>query len=99
MKHHVRCVVATMITALFFSSFNPRVLAMDSTIETQPIEVAFESIQTDKPIEETLIQEIEDKREANVKHFLTDQFNYVAMVYPLSVHYWKLGCVWVRCQQ
>jgi hypothetical protein len=42
---------------------------MDSTIETQPIEVAFESIQTDKPIEETLIQENEDKREANVKHF------------------------------
>ncbi|MBS3990619.1 MAG: hypothetical protein KGZ51_00975 [Erysipelothrix sp.] len=72
---------------------------MDSTIETQPIEVAFESIQTDKPIEETLIQENEDKREANVKHFLTDQFRYVAMVYPLSVHYWKLGCVWVRRQQ
>ena len=43
------------------------------------------------PSKDIPVQEILEKREANVKHFLTDNFRFVAMVYPVAVHYKENG--------
>jgi len=64
---------------------------MDSFPESKPTNVIQEVQAAIDPSEDIPIQEVEEKREANVKHFLTDNFRYVAMVYPVSVHYAENG--------
>lgn len=83
--------VATLVTALFFSSLTQHVFALDNA-STNPVpsDVIAQQAATD-PSKDIPIQEVVEKREANVKHFLTDNFRYVAMVYPVVVHYKENG--------
>ncbi|HBZ41644.1 MAG TPA: hypothetical protein DEO50_07075, partial [Erysipelotrichaceae bacterium] len=91
MKQLRHLFIATIVTALVFSSLTQRVWAMDSFSESKPTNVIQEVQAAIDPSEDIPIQEVEEKREANVKHFLTDNFRYVAMVYPVSVHYAENG--------
>ncbi len=43
------------------------------------------------PAQDVPVSEVLEKREANVKHFLTDNFRTMAMIYPVSVHYQENG--------
>jgi len=91
MKQLRHFLFATIVTALVFSSLTQRVWAMDSIPESKPTDVIQEVQAAIDPSEDVPIQEVEEKREANIKHFLTDNFRYVAMVYPMSVHYAENG--------
>jgi hypothetical protein len=83
--------VATLVTALFFSSLTQHVFALDSASTTPvPSDIIAQQAATD-PSKDIPVQEVVEKREANVKHFLTDNFRYVAMVYPVVVHYKENG--------
>jgi hypothetical protein len=88
----LRCfLTATLIAALFFASLSQRIWALDNA--SQPIpkdEIVARQAAVD-PAKDVPIQEVTEKREANVKHFLTDNFRYVALVYPVTVHYQENG--------
>lgn len=46
-----------------------------------------------EPNESPILEEVEDRREVNTKHFLTADHTYLAAVYPSAVHYEEDG-VW-----
>ncbi len=54
---------------------------MDSIPESKPTNVIQEVQAAIDPSEDVPMQEVEEKREANVKYFLTDDFRYVAKAY------------------
>jgi RHS repeat-associated protein len=84
---------ATLVTALFFASLSQRVWALDNASPTPPKDEIVARQEAVDPSKDVPIQEVTEKREANVKHFLTDNFRYVALVYPITVHYQENG-IW-----
>jgi hypothetical protein len=84
-------IVTTIVAALFFSALSQRVWALDNTAQPKPADVLSEVQAPIDPSKDVPIQEVLEKREASVKHFLTDNFRYVAMVYPIVVHYKENG--------
>ncbi len=89
MKTFRQFLVATIVSALFFSSLTQRVVALENE-PIVPNPVISESAVLD-PSQDVPVSEVVEKREANVKHFLTDNFRTMAMIYPVSVHYQENG--------
>uniref|UniRef100_UPI0025C34774 DNRLRE domain-containing protein n=1 Tax=Clostridium sp. UBA4548 TaxID=1946361 RepID=UPI0025C34774 len=87
-------VVATLIT--FLTTTMPfQVLASD--INTKPEKIESNQSKTNEEITEAekaavkIVDEVEEKREPNIKHYLLEDKTYEAVIYNYPVHYFKDG--------
>jgi len=78
MKSIKQYAIGILCIGMFLSCATAKVSAID--------EVAVSTEETVKT-PETLVGEITDKREVNIKTFLTSDFRYQAYIYPNAVHY------------
>jgi RHS repeat-associated protein len=78
MNHFKHCLLSVLCLGLFLSSATAKVAASDTM-----------SIPTEETVKapETLVGEVTEKREVNIKTFLTSEYRYQAYIYPNAVHY------------
>ncbi len=92
MNKKMKAISIILLFILFFTLLPTQSLAQEitksidqsNTIDTPPVEEA------SKP-EPKIVEEITDKREKNVKHFLKEDMTQEADVYPTAVHYISNG--------
>lgn len=92
MNKKMRAISIILLFILCFTMLPTQSLAQEiiksinqsNTIDTPPIEEA------NKP-EPKIVEEVTDKRQKNVKHFLREDMTQEADVYPTAVHYLSNG--------
>lgn len=80
-----------LLVTVIMNSLPTNVWAASRTINSK-ISENQQEIEEDSQ-ESKIIQEIEEKRDGNTKHFLKEDKSYEAVVYPIQVHYME-GGVW-----
>lgn len=77
MNHLKQYLIGLLCIGMFLSCATAKVSAIDTAVPTE------EAVKAP----ETLVGEVIDKREVNIKTFLTSDFRYQAYIYPNAVHY------------
>jgi len=78
MNRAKQCFVSLLCIGLFLSCATAKITALDSS--TTPTQETLKA-------PETIVGEVAEKREVNIKTFLTSEYRYQAHIYPNAVHY------------
>ncbi|GLC29653.1 carbohydrate binding domain-containing protein [Clostridium omnivorum] len=96
MKKEYKVISVILSVLMLITAIPSRVLAENVTSNSNKSTESAAKVnggqdQEDKSKEVKILEEVEDKREENVKHFLKEDMTYEAVVYPEAVHYQEDG--------